>query len=217
MTRWACWSRSRVARRHCDRRQRGALPDGRAVMRFESRTAVITGGAIGFGRAFARALVAEGATVVIADIDVDMAERTAAELVSAGGAGDRGGLRRCRRRTGGRRCRCGDRTVRRHRHRDQQRRPAPDEVQPAVRGVVAQGDPQLVRRQRDGRDQCDAGVPGLDAGARWRGGAQHLVDGRLHERHAIRGVQADRARPDRRIRRPNWRRIASASTRLPQA
>ena len=54
-------------------------------MRFESRTAVITGGAIGFGRAFARALVAEGAGVVIADVDVDMAERTAAELVSAGG------------------------------------------------------------------------------------------------------------------------------------
>jgi 3-oxoacyl-[acyl-carrier protein] reductase len=54
-------------------------------MRFDGRTAVITGGAIGFGRAFARALVAEGASVVIADIDIDMAERTAAELVSAGG------------------------------------------------------------------------------------------------------------------------------------
>lgn len=54
-------------------------------MRFENRTAVITGGAIGFGRAFARALVAEGAAVVLADVDVDMAERTAAELVSAGG------------------------------------------------------------------------------------------------------------------------------------
>ena len=54
-------------------------------MRFERRTAVITGGAIGFGRAFARALVAEGASVVIVDVDVDMAERTAAELVDAGG------------------------------------------------------------------------------------------------------------------------------------
>jgi len=54
-------------------------------MRFDQRTAVITGGAIGFGRAFAHALVAEGAAVVLADIDVDMAERTAAELVSAGG------------------------------------------------------------------------------------------------------------------------------------
>lgn len=55
-------------------------------MKFEGRTAVITGGAIGFGRAFARALVAEGAGVAIADIDVDTAERTAAELVSMGGA-----------------------------------------------------------------------------------------------------------------------------------
>ncbi|MGY4647523.1 SDR family NAD(P)-dependent oxidoreductase [Mycobacterium sp. URHB0021] len=49
------------------------------------RTAVITGGAVGFGRAFARALVAEGVSVVLADIDVDTAEHTAAELVSAGG------------------------------------------------------------------------------------------------------------------------------------
>src|SRR5690242_5888572 len=54
-------------------------------MRFQNRTAVITGGAIGFGRAFARALVAEGANVVIADVDVETAEHTAAELVSAGG------------------------------------------------------------------------------------------------------------------------------------
>jgi 3-oxoacyl-[acyl-carrier protein] reductase len=54
-------------------------------VRFEGRTAFITGGGIGFGRAFARALVAEGAGVAIADIDTEMAERTAAELVSAGG------------------------------------------------------------------------------------------------------------------------------------
>ena len=54
-------------------------------MRFDNRTALITGGAIGFGRAFARALAAEGANVVLADIDVDGAERTAAELVSTGG------------------------------------------------------------------------------------------------------------------------------------
>ncbi|AGB26438.1 dehydrogenase of unknown specificity, short-chain alcohol dehydrogenase like protein [Mycobacterium sp. JS623] len=53
-------------------------------MRFENRTALITGAAIGFGRAFARALAAEGAKVVLADIDVDGAEHTAAELVSGG-------------------------------------------------------------------------------------------------------------------------------------
>lgn len=54
-------------------------------MTIQDRTAVITGGAIGFGRAFARALVAGGTNVVLADIDIEMAERTAAELVSAGG------------------------------------------------------------------------------------------------------------------------------------
>jgi NAD(P)-dependent dehydrogenase (short-subunit alcohol dehydrogenase family) len=54
-------------------------------VRFENRTAVITGGAIGFGRAFARALVAEGARVVIADVDSDTAKSTVAELVSSGG------------------------------------------------------------------------------------------------------------------------------------
>src|SRR5438552_3540898 len=54
-------------------------------MRFANRTAVITGGAIGFGRAFARALAGEGANVAIADIDAETSEHTAAELVSAGG------------------------------------------------------------------------------------------------------------------------------------
>ena len=54
-------------------------------MSFNQRTAFITGGAIGFGRAFARALAAEGANVVLADIDGPSAEGTAAELVSAGG------------------------------------------------------------------------------------------------------------------------------------
>jgi 3-oxoacyl-[acyl-carrier protein] reductase len=54
-------------------------------MRFDGRTAFITGGAVGFGRAFARALIDEGAGVVLADIDVDAAGRTADELVSAGG------------------------------------------------------------------------------------------------------------------------------------
>lgn len=52
-------------------------------MRFSGKTAVITGGAIGFGRAFARALVNEGADVAILDIDIALAERTAAELTES--------------------------------------------------------------------------------------------------------------------------------------
>ncbi|GBE63847.1 3-oxoacyl-ACP reductase [Mycobacterium sp. MFM001] len=53
-------------------------------MRFRGKTAVITGGAIGLGRAFARALTAEGADVAIIDIDTETAERTAAELTAQG-------------------------------------------------------------------------------------------------------------------------------------
>ncbi len=55
-----------------------------ADLRFEGRVAFITGGAIGFGRAFARALTAAGAAVVIADIDAAAGERTASELRAAG-------------------------------------------------------------------------------------------------------------------------------------
>ncbi len=53
-------------------------------MRFDDKVALITGGAIGFGRAFAQALTAEGAAAVIADIDAAAGERTAGELRDAG-------------------------------------------------------------------------------------------------------------------------------------
>ncbi|MCV7402726.1 glucose 1-dehydrogenase [Mycobacterium fragae] len=53
-------------------------------MRFHRKTAVITGGAVGLGRAFARGLTGEGAKVAILDIDAEMADRTAAELTAQG-------------------------------------------------------------------------------------------------------------------------------------
>ncbi|MET0378244.1 MAG: SDR family oxidoreductase [Spongiibacteraceae bacterium] len=53
-------------------------------MRFTHKVAFITGGAIGFGRAFANALNTEGARVAIADIDLSAAQATAAALNETG-------------------------------------------------------------------------------------------------------------------------------------
>lgn len=49
-------------------------------MRLAGKTALITGSARGIGRAFAARYIAEGARVVIADINISAAEATAAEL-----------------------------------------------------------------------------------------------------------------------------------------
>ncbi|MAG29440.1 MAG: dehydrogenase [Deltaproteobacteria bacterium] len=53
-------------------------------MRLQDRVAVITGGGQGMGKAYARRLLEEGATVVIAEIDPDRGERAAAELQDIG-------------------------------------------------------------------------------------------------------------------------------------
>lgn len=54
-------------------------------MCFKNRVAVVTGAARGIGRAIARGLAAEGAAVVIADIDGSGAETAAKELEAVGG------------------------------------------------------------------------------------------------------------------------------------
>jgi len=53
--------------------------------RFRSSTAIITGGASGIGRAVGEELARRGALVVLADIDGDLAEETAAGIVREGG------------------------------------------------------------------------------------------------------------------------------------
>ena len=50
------------------------------MKRLEGKSALITGSARGIGRAFAEAYIREGARVAIADINVERARRTAAEI-----------------------------------------------------------------------------------------------------------------------------------------
>jgi NAD(P)-dependent dehydrogenase (short-subunit alcohol dehydrogenase family) len=53
--------------------------------RVEDKIAIVTGGASGIGKAAAKLLVAEGATVVITDLDAEQGERVAGELAGNSG------------------------------------------------------------------------------------------------------------------------------------
>jgi 3-oxoacyl-[acyl-carrier protein] reductase len=54
-------------------------------MRFTGKTAIVTGSGQGIGEAYAKALAADGARVVVADINADGAERVAGEIAKSGG------------------------------------------------------------------------------------------------------------------------------------
>ena len=53
--------------------------------RFDGKVSIVTGSAGGIGEAYARALAAEGAAVVVADVDQAGAEAVAASIGEAGG------------------------------------------------------------------------------------------------------------------------------------
>ena len=50
--------------------------------RFDGKVAIVTGAAGGIGEAYARGLAAEGASVVVADLDEEKGEQTAADIAS---------------------------------------------------------------------------------------------------------------------------------------
>ncbi|WP_417269201.1 SDR family NAD(P)-dependent oxidoreductase [Celeribacter sp.] len=53
--------------------------------RVEGKIAIVTGGALGMGRAFCDLLAQEGATVVLADVDEENGNASVAEIIKAGG------------------------------------------------------------------------------------------------------------------------------------
>lgn len=54
-------------------------------MRFENKVAVVTGAAQGIGEAYAKALAAEGAKVVVADLNTEAGEQVAKQVEADGG------------------------------------------------------------------------------------------------------------------------------------
>ncbi|MDQ3328843.1 MAG: L-iditol 2-dehydrogenase [Chloroflexota bacterium] len=54
-------------------------------MKLEGKVAVVTGGAQGMGRAIALRFAQEGASVLIADLGLEAAQRTASEIAASGG------------------------------------------------------------------------------------------------------------------------------------
>ncbi|MGW0044865.1 SDR family oxidoreductase [Rhodococcus sp. NPDC003348] len=54
--------------------------------RFDGRTAIVTGAAQGIGEVYAKRLAAEGANVVVADLNADLGEQVAKQIVADGGS-----------------------------------------------------------------------------------------------------------------------------------
>ena len=59
-------------------------------MSFEGKVAVVTGAAQGIGEAYATALAARGSSVLVADLNAELATAVAAEIVGRRRQGGRG-------------------------------------------------------------------------------------------------------------------------------
>jgi NAD(P)-dependent dehydrogenase (short-subunit alcohol dehydrogenase family) len=63
----------------------GTMQSNKAIRIFAEATAIVTGGASGIGRALAEELAKRGSEVILADLQVDLAEKVASEIHASGG------------------------------------------------------------------------------------------------------------------------------------
>jgi 3-oxoacyl-[acyl-carrier protein] reductase len=61
---------------------------GATKIRFDGKAAIVTEGAKGLGRVFAKGLAREGCAVLIVDIDEEGLDKTSEEIREGGGAGN---------------------------------------------------------------------------------------------------------------------------------
>jgi NAD(P)-dependent dehydrogenase (short-subunit alcohol dehydrogenase family) len=63
----------------------GTMGPNKSIRIFNGATAIITGGASGIGRALAEELAKRGCEVVLADLQIELAEEVASEIRGSGG------------------------------------------------------------------------------------------------------------------------------------
>jgi len=61
------------------------MESNKAIRIFDGATAIVTGGASGIGRALSRKLAKRGCEVVLADLQIELAEEVALEIRASGG------------------------------------------------------------------------------------------------------------------------------------
>ncbi len=61
------------------------MESNKTIRIFDGATAIVTGGASGIGRALAEELAKRGCEVVLADLQIELAEKVASEIGASGG------------------------------------------------------------------------------------------------------------------------------------